>query len=72
MMLYTGMEKKFRRQAWEEAVHVATILGDLFPTPRSQKSAYELFFDNKCKWYDFLIEYGRVGIVTNKKKGRKL
>ena len=72
MMIDAGFKKEFRRFAWAEAVNTASFLCDIFPTARSQTPAYELFYEERCKWYNHLVEFGRVGIVASKKKGIKL
>ena len=72
MMFDAGFNKEFRSKVWGEAVATAAFLGDIFPTQRSSIPAYNLFNKEDSKWYPFFIEYGRVGMVTSQKKGKKL
>ena len=69
MMFDTGFKKDFRKRAWAEAVYTAAFLHDIFPTERNKNSAQKIFYGKECKWYDHLVEFGRIGIVRNKKKG---
>ena len=72
MMIDAGFNKSFRRTMWAEAMTTASFLGDIFPTARSNVCAYELFHEKRNAWYEYLIEFGRIGIVTNKNKNKKL
>ena len=72
MMYDAGFNSEFRSKVWGEAVMTASFLCDIFPTQRSSIPTYNLFNKEESKWYPFLIEYGRIGMVTSQKKGKKL
>ena len=72
MMFDAGFSKESREMLWAEAFKTAAFLGDIFPTARNNQSAYGLFFGKKCPWYEHLIEYGRIGMITTRQKGKKL
>ena len=72
MMHDAGFNEQTRKKLWAEAMNTASFLGDIFPTSRSKTPAYELFHGSPCTWYESLIEYGRIGMIATKKKGKKL
>ena len=55
-----------------KVLKTASYVYDIFPTQRNDVPAHNLFHNAESKWYPFLIEYGRIGMVKSWKKGKKL
>ncbi|KAI2503386.1 GAG-pre-integrase domain [Fragilaria crotonensis] len=61
-----SMDKEMQAKLWAEATKTAALLGNVLPNTRSTVPPDELFYGEKSKIYPHLIQFGRVGYVTNR------
>jgi hypothetical protein len=66
MMISAAWTKEMQAKLWAEATKTAAILGSSLPNTRSAVPPDELFYVKPSDIYTHLIEFGRVGYVTNR------
>ena len=66
MMISAAWTKEMQAKLWAEATKTAAILGNSLPNTRSAVPPDELFYGKPSDIYTHLIEFGRVGYVTNR------
>ena len=71
MMFAAGLTPQMQQNLKCEAINTASILGDLLVTTTRNKSAYELFYGKKSNLIPHLVEFGRIGYVTQHKQHQK-
>ena len=65
MMIDAGWIKELHAKLWAEATKTAALLGNMLPNMRSTVPLDDQFYGKKSELYSNLIEFGRVGYVTN-------
>jgi len=65
-MISAAWTKEMQAKLWAEATKTAAILGNSLPNTRSAVPPDELFYGKPSDIYTHLIEFGRVGYVTNR------
>jgi len=71
MMLAARFTKDAKEKLWAESVNHANDLFNITMNTTKDKPPEELFTGTKSKRYPYLVEFGRVGYVTIRKKIRK-
>ena len=66
MMISAGWTKEVKGKLWAKATKTAALLGNLLPNKHSAVPPDEQFNGTKSDIYPYLIEYGRLGFVTNR------
>ena len=66
MLIAVGWTKELQAKLWAEATKTAALLGNMLPNTRSTVPSDEQFYGRKSELYSHLIEFGRVGYVTNR------
>ena len=66
MMISAAWTKEMQAKLWAEATKTAALLGNVLPNTRSTVPPDEQFYGEKSNIYPHLIQFGRVGYVTNR------
>jgi gag-polypeptide of LTR copia-type/Zinc knuckle len=66
MMIAAAWTKELQGKLWAEATKTAALLGNILPNTRSTVPPDEQFYGKQSELYNHLIEFGRVGYVTNR------
>ena len=66
MMISAAWTKEMQAKLWAEATKTAALLGNVLPNTRSAVPPDEQFYGEKSNIYPHLIQFGRVGYVTNR------
>src|SRR5687767_11181030 len=67
MLNQADLVLKLRNKLWTEAVRCANVLVNITSTSASSNTPFEQFVKRKSALYDHLIEFGRIGYVTDKR-----
>ena len=72
MMLSAQLDNKHQGQLWCEAVAMAMRLRNITPNRAVEKTPDELWYGEKLKLHDHLIQFGRIGWVKKPQYQQKL
>ena len=67
MLNQADLTLDLRNKLWTEAVRCANVLENITSTAANPETPFELFVKRKSTLYDHLIEFGRIGYVTDKR-----